>query len=99
MSGTTTLIQEDGAGHYTNNGVWSDARPIKANCVLQMDGNWYPVTDSVLTGSLSFKRLDDTSFERKIGKGGAVVGTTHNAVSADGQTYDGTLGAFLSARQ
>ena len=88
-SGITTFTQEGDAIHYSNDGVWSDGRTPKVNAVLQLNGNWCPVTGSILTDSLSFRRLDDGSFEAKMKKGGADVGTSRSTVSADGRTLTG----------
>jgi hypothetical protein len=89
ISGITTFTQEEDAVHYTNDGVWSDGRTAKVNAVLQMDGNWCPVTGSLVTDSLSFQRLTGGSFEVKMKKGGVDVGTTRTTVSADGRTMTG----------
>jgi hypothetical protein len=54
--------------------------------VYQMDGNWYPVTGSLVADSVSVRKLGDLSFEAKLRKGGADVGTQVTTVSADGRT-------------
>lgn len=89
VSGITTFTQEKDAVRYSNEGTWSDERTVKVSAILQMDGNWCPVTGSLLTDSLSFRRLDDGSFEAKMKKGGADAGTSRSTVSADGRTMTG----------
>jgi len=54
-----------------------------------MDGNWSPVTGSLLADSLSFRTLGDGSFEAKMKKGGVDVGTSRSSVSADGRIMTG----------
>lgn len=85
----TKFAFEEGAIHYSNDSVWSDGRVSKVSAVLQMDGNWYPVEGSLLSDSLSLRRLEDGSFEAKTKKGPAHVGATRYTVSADGQTLLG----------
>ena len=84
--GLTTFTQDDQGIHYRNEGIWSDGRTIKVHATLQLDGTWCPVTGSVLSDSLSLRRLDDVSLEVKMRKGGADVGTNHTTVSGDGLT-------------
>jgi hypothetical protein len=88
-SATATFTQEDDGIHYTSDGVWSDGRTSKVSAVLELDGNWCPVTGSFLADSLSFRRLEDGSFETKMKKGGDEVGATRATVSADGRTLTG----------
>ena len=88
-SGITTFTQKEDAVHYSNDGVWSDGRPAKVSAVLQMDGNWSPVTGSLLADSLSFRSLGDGSFEAKMKKGGVDVGTSRSTVSAVGRIMTG----------
>ena len=58
-SATATFTQEDDGIHYTSDGVWSDGRTSKVSAVLELDGNWYPVTGSFVADSLSLRRLYD----------------------------------------
>ncbi len=88
-SGITTFTQQEDAIHYSNDGIWSDGRTAKVSALLQMDGKWCPVTGSLLTDSLSFRRLGDGSFEAKMKKSGVDVGTSRSTVSADGRTMTG----------
>ena len=87
--GITTFTQGKDAIHYSNDGVWSDGRASKVSAALQLDGTWCPVTGSLVADSLSFRRLEDGSFEAKMKKAGAGVGTTRSTVSADGRTMTG----------
>jgi hypothetical protein len=87
--GITTFTQKEDAIHYSNDGVWSDGQTVSVSAVLRMDGSWCPVTGSLVTDSLSFRRLDDVSFKAEMRKGGVAVGTNHTTVSADGQTMTG----------
>lgn len=89
-SGITTFTQEEDAIHYSNEGVWSDGRTTKVSAVLQMDGNWYPITGSLLADSLSFRRLEDGSFEAKGKKNGIDVLTSRSTFSADRRTMTGS---------
>ena len=84
-SGITTFTQEEDAVHYSNDGTWSDGRTAKVSAIVNMDGSWSPVTGSLLSDSLSFRRLEDGSFEAKMKKGGVDVGTSRSTVSADGR--------------
>ena len=88
-AGITTFSQEEDAIHYSNDGIWSDGRMTKVTAVFQMDGNWYPLTGSMLADSLSFRRLDDGSFEAKGKRAGVDALTSRSRVSADGQTMTG----------
>lgn len=88
-SGITIFTQKEDAVHYNNEGVWSDGRTANVGAVLQMDGNWSPVTGSLLADSLSFRTLGDGSFEAKMKKGGVDVGTSRSTVSVDGRTMAG----------
>ena|ERR1039457_1132853 len=88
-SGITTFAQEEDAIHYSNNGVWSDGRTTKVSAVFQLDGNWYPLTGSMLADSLSFRRLEDGSFEAKGKREGVDVLTSRSTVSKDGRTMTG----------
>ncbi len=88
-SGTTTFAQQADGIHYSNEGAWSDGRKAKVSALLQLDGSWCPVTGSVLSDSLSFRRLEDGSFDAKMKKGGADVGSVRSTVSADGRTMTG----------
>jgi hypothetical protein len=88
-SGITTFTQEEDAIHYSNDGVWSDGRTTKVSAVLQLDGNWCPLTGSMLADSLSFRRLEDGSFEAKGKRDGVDVLTSRSRVSADGRTMTG----------
>jgi hypothetical protein len=83
-AGITTFSQEEDGIHYSNDGVWSDGRTSSVSAVFQLDGNWYPVTGSLVADSLSSRLLDDASFEGKMKKGGVEVGTNRSIVSADG---------------
>jgi hypothetical protein len=85
-SGITTFTQEQDGIHYSNDAVWSDGRTTKVTAVFQLDGSWHPITGSMLSDSLSFRRLEDGSFEAKGKKGGVDVLTSRSRVSADGQT-------------
>ena len=87
--GITTFTQEEDAIHYSNDGVWSDGRTSKASAVLQMDGTWFPIAGSLVADSLSFRRLEDGSFEAKMQKAGVGVGTTRSTISADGRAMTG----------
>ena len=86
VSGITTSTQEDDGIHLNNEGTWSDGRAVKMSIVYQMDGGWYPVAGSLVADSVSVRRLDELSFEAKLRKGGADVGTQITTVSADGRT-------------
>ena len=88
-AGITTFTQGKDAIHYSNDGVWSDGREAKVSAVLQMDGNWFPITGSLVADSLSFRRLEDGSFEAKMRKSGTDVGTSRSTVSEDGRTMTG----------
>jgi hypothetical protein len=84
-SGITTFTQEGDAIHYSNNGVWSDGRTTQVGAVLRLDGDWYPVTGSMLVDSLSLRTLEDGSFEAKGKKDGVDTVTSRITVSADGR--------------
>jgi len=86
VSGTTRSTQEDDGIHLNSEGTWSDGRVVKMSIVYQMDGGWYPVAGSLVADSVSVRRLDELSFEAKLRKGGADVGTQITTVSADGRT-------------
>jgi hypothetical protein len=89
-SGTTTFTQgQDGAIHYSNDGVWSDGRTPKVTADIQLDGTWCPITGSLVTDSVSFRHLGDGSLEVRMRKGGADVGTNRSTYSADGRTMTG----------
>lgn len=88
-SGITTFTEEEDAIRYTNDGVWSDGRTSKVTADLLLDGTWCQVTGSLLVDSLSFRHLEDGSFEAKMKKGGVDVGTTRSKVSADGRSSTG----------
>ena len=88
-SGITTFTQEEDAIHYSNDGVWSDGRATKVSAVVQLDGKWCPLTGSLLADSLSFRRLEDGSFEAKGKRNGVDVLTSRSRVSADGRTMTG----------
>jgi hypothetical protein len=85
-SGLTTFAQEEDGIHYSADSTWSDGRTTNVSALLQLDGTWSPVTGSQLVDSLSFKGLEDGSFEAKGMKGGAHAVTTHATYSADGRT-------------
>jgi hypothetical protein len=88
-SGITTFTQEGNAVHYTNQGAWSDGRKTDVNAHLLLDGSWCPVTGSLLSDSLSFQRLPDGSFEARMKKGGADVGSARVVISPDGRAQTG----------
>jgi hypothetical protein len=88
-SGITSFTQEEDAVHYSNDGVWSDGRAAKVSAVLRMDGTWCPLTGSLVADSLSFRCLEDGSFEAKMRKAGTDVGTNRTTASADGRTMTG----------
>jgi hypothetical protein len=87
--GITTMTQGKDAIHYTNDGVRSDGLTTKVTADLKLDGSWCPVTGSLIADSLSFRTREDGSFEAKMRKGGADVGSTHSTVSPDGRTLTG----------
>ena len=88
-SGITAFTQKEEAIHYSNDGVWSDGRTSKVSFILQMDGNWFTIAGSLVADSLSCRQLEDGSFEAKMKKGGANVGTSRSTVSTDGRTMIG----------
>jgi len=88
-TGIATFTQKDDGIHYTNEGVWSDGRTSKVSAVLQMDGSWCPISDSLVADSISFRQLDDYAGEARMKKGGADVGITRSLISADGRTMSG----------
>jgi hypothetical protein len=88
-SSVTTYIQEDDGLHYLAETVWSDGRTTKAQAVFQLDGNWYPVSGSALSDSLSIRRLDDRTFAAETKKDGVISAVVSATVSPDGQTLTG----------
>jgi hypothetical protein len=84
-SGITTFTQEGDGIHYSNDGVWSDGRTTQVSAVLQLDGDWYPVTGSMLVDSLSLRTAEDGSFEAKGKKDGVDVVTSRATISPDGR--------------
>ena len=88
-AGITRFTQEEDAIHYSNDGVWSDGRTSKVSFVFQLDGEWFPVTGSLLADSISCRLLADGSFEAKMRRNGADAGTTRSTVSTDGRTMMG----------
>jgi hypothetical protein len=88
-SSVTTFAQEEDGIHYTAETVWSDGRTTKSQSVLQLDGNWYPVTGSALSDSLSVRPLDDRSLVAEMWRDGAISGGIRTTVSPDGQTMTG----------
>ena len=84
-SGITTFTQEDDAIHYSSEGIWSDGRTTTPRAILRLDGSWYPVMGSLLADSLSLERMVDGSYEAKMRRDGADVGTNRTRISADGQ--------------
>jgi hypothetical protein len=85
-SGLTTFTQEEDGIHYSADSTWSDGRTTNVRAVLQLDGSWCPVTGSLLVDSLSFKALEDGSFEATGKKGGAHAVSTRATYSGDGRT-------------
>jgi hypothetical protein len=85
-SGITTFAPEKDAIHYSAETVWSDGRKTKTEALLQTDGTWCPATGSILADSLSIRVHENGSFEAKMRKGGADVGSTRSTYSADGRT-------------
>lgn len=85
-SGVTTFAQEEDGIHYVADSTWSDGRTTSVSAVFQLDGAWSPVTGSHLVDSLSFRGLEDGSFEAKGMKGGSHAVTVHAKYSADGRT-------------
>lgn len=88
-SGVTTFTQEKDAIHYSADTVWSDGRKSNASAVLTLDGSWCTVSGSLVTDSLSLRRLENGSLEAKMRKGGVDVGKTRSTYSADGRTATG----------
>jgi hypothetical protein len=88
-SGITSFTQGENAIQYANDGVWSDGRNSNARADVQLDGNWYPVSGSLLADSLSLRRLDDGSFEAKMRKNGLDIGSALSTISPDGKTQTG----------
>jgi hypothetical protein len=89
-SGITSFTQDENAIHYANDGVWSDGRNSNAKADVQLDGNWYPVSGSLLADSLSLRRLEggssEASFEANMRKNGLDVGSARLTISPDGKT-------------
>jgi hypothetical protein len=88
-SSVTTYTQQDDGLHYLAETVWSDGRTTKAQAVFQLDGNWYPVSGSALSDSLSIRRLDDRTFAAETKKDGVISGVVRATVSPDGRTLTG----------
>ena len=86
VSGIATATEEADGIHFKSEGTWSDGRAVKTSAVYKMDGNWYPVTGSLVTDSISVRRLDDLSWEGRLRKNGVDAGTQLFAVSADRRT-------------
>jgi hypothetical protein len=86
VSGITTFTQREDGIRYISDTVWSDGRSAKVLSLLQLNGDWCPVTGSILVDTLSFRRLEDGSYEAKGKKGGVDAITTRSTVSADGRT-------------
>ncbi|MGP0074356.1 MAG: hypothetical protein ACLPWF_20770 [Bryobacteraceae bacterium] len=97
VSGSTTFAQEDDAIHYSTDGVWSGGRTSHVSAILRLDGNWSPLTGSLVADALSFRPLADGSFEARMRKGDLDVGTGRFTVSADGRTMTGSW-EFFGAR-
>jgi hypothetical protein len=88
-SGITTFTQKEDGIHYRSDNVWSDGRSSKVSCISQLDGNWCPVTGSMMSDSLCLRRQEDGSLESRMKKGGVDVGTVRATISADGRTMTG----------
>src|SRR5215469_9727429 len=88
-SSVTTYTQEDDGLHYLAETVWSDGRTTKGHAVFQLDGNWYPLSDSTLADSVRLERLDDRTFGGEMKKGGLISGAVRSVISPDGRTLTG----------
>jgi hypothetical protein len=83
---TTTFAERDSGIDYRAETVWSDGRASSTHTVFHLDGRWCPLEGSPLADSASLKALGDGTFDGRMKKGDATVGSNHSAMSADGQT-------------
>ena len=89
-TGVTTFTQEADHVHYEAETTWSDGTRSKVTAALRTDGSWCPVIGSLIADTVSFQRVDDSSFSVNMKKQGLDVGTNHTTISATGRTMTGS---------
>jgi hypothetical protein len=70
----------------TFKGVGGDGKPVGGKTTYMYDGKDYPVTGSVDYDTVALKRVDVSTVEGSLKKGGKVVQTVKRTVSKDGRT-------------
>jgi hypothetical protein len=98
---TTLIYQAEGQGfRVTAEVIDAQGNPTKANLVIFVDGNSYPVTGVPDYDAASYKQINDSTWETTRTKAGKVVQTLTRVMSADGKTHTRTLtGVNASGQQ
>jgi hypothetical protein len=85
---STSKIEEtaDGGIKVTVDAVDADGKTIHYTFTAKYDGKDYPVTGDPNRDMVSYKRIDDSTYDATSKKGGKVTTTTHIVISKDGKT-------------
>lgn len=89
-SQTRTYSMSGAMVKFTLEGVGADGKPAKSEYSAAYDGKDYPLTGNAVADMISLKRVDATTVEATLKKGGKVVSTTIRVVSKDGKTMTAT---------
>ena len=82
-------VKFETAGHamkVTSDGVDPDGKAMHSEYTASYDGKGYPITGSSTSDTVTLKKIDGRTSQRTDKKGGKVVGTYTQKVSAGGET-------------
>jgi len=71
---------------YSLTGIDAEGKPILVEYTAKYDGKDYPVTGAKDFDAISLKRVNATTADATVKKGGKVVQTSRRVVSKDGKT-------------
>lgn len=90
-SGMTKIEQLQGGLKTTSDLVSADGMRIHTEFTAKYDGMDYPVTGDPYSDTISVMRIDSNHAYTIWKKGGYVVATAQNVISADGKTWTETI--------
>ena len=89
---TTLKVEADENGIKVDvEGTNADGTPLRVQYDAKFDGKDYPVTGVPYADTVSVKRIDASTIESTMKKGGQVVMTVTSKVSKDGKTRTSTF--------